>query len=196
MSFQILGTGSFLPEKVITNEDLSRMVDTSDEWITKRVGVKERHVCTTESNTDMAAKAAGRALEAAGVSPEELDLIIGTSVSADSISPGMASMVQNRLGAKCPAFDINAACPGFLFGLEIASGFFARGTVKKVLSTPKLARARAMGEIMRTYDSDLANVEIIARGRTSPGNRGRNGKGKKRNKGDDDGTYRQLELNL
>lgn len=133
MSFQILGTGSFLPQKVLTNEDLSRMVDTSDEWIQKRVGVKERHVCTTESNTDMAAEAAARALEAAGTDASELDLIIGTSVSADSISPGMASMVQNRLGAKCPAFDINAACPGFLFGLEIASGFFAKGAVKRVL---------------------------------------------------------------
>ncbi len=133
MSFQILGTGSFLPERVITNEDLSRMVDTSDEWIQKRVGVKERHVCTTESNTDMAANAAARALEAAGTGASELDLIIGTSVSADSISPGLASMVQNRLGAGCPAFDINAACPGFLFGLETASGFFSRGTVKKVL---------------------------------------------------------------
>ena len=120
MSFQILGTGSFLPEKVITNEELSKMVDTSDEWITKRVGVKERHVCTTESNTDMAAKAAARALESAGGDAPELDLIIGTSVSADSISPGLASMVQKRLGAKCPAFDINA-------------GFFSRGTVKKVL---------------------------------------------------------------
>lgn len=133
MSFQILGTGSFLPQKVLTNEDLSRMVDTSDEWIQKRVGVKERHVCTTESNTDMAAEAAAQALEAAGTDASELDLIIGTSVSADSISPGMASMVQNRLGAKCPAFDINAACPGFLFGLEIASGFFAKGAVKRVL---------------------------------------------------------------
>lgn len=133
MSFQILGTGGFLPEKVITNEELSKMVDTSDEWITKRVGVKERHVCTTESNTDMAAKAAARALESAEVDAPELDLIIGTSVSADSISPGLASMVQKRLGAKCPAFDINAACPGFLFGLEIAAGFFSRGTVKKVL---------------------------------------------------------------
>lgn len=133
MSFQILGTGSFLPDKVLTNEDLSRMVDTSDEWITKRVGVKERHVCTIESNTDMAAAAASRALEAAGTDAAELDLIIGTSVSADSISPGMASMVQNRLGAGCPAFDINAACPGFLFGLEVASGFFQRGTVKRVL---------------------------------------------------------------
>ena len=100
MSFQILGTGSFLPEKVITNEELSKMVDTSDEWITKRVGVKERHVCTTESNTDMAAEAAARALESAGVAAPELDLIIGTSVSADSISPGLASMVQKRLGAR------------------------------------------------------------------------------------------------
>lgn len=133
MSFQILGTGSFLPERIITNDDLSRMVDTSDEWITKRVGVKERHVCTTESNTDMAAAAALRALESAGTDPSELDLIIGTSVSADTISPGLACMVQNRLGAKCPAFDINAACPGFIFGLEIASGFFAKGAVEKVL---------------------------------------------------------------
>lgn len=133
MSFQILGTGSFLPQRVVTNEDLSQMVETSDEWITKRVGVKERHVCTTESNADMAAAAAAQALEAAGVQASELDLIIGTSVSADSISPGVACMVQNRLGAACPAFDINAACPGFLFGLEIASGFFSRGTVKKML---------------------------------------------------------------
>lgn len=133
MSFQILGTGSFVPERVVTNDDLSQMVETSDEWITKRVGVKERHVCVTESNTDMAVAAAQRALESAGTDPLELDLIIGTSVSADSISPGMASMVQNRLGAKCPAFDINAACPGFIFGLETAAGFFARKIVKKVL---------------------------------------------------------------
>lgn len=133
MSFQILGTGSFVPERIITNDDLSQMVETSDEWITKRVGVKERHVCTTESNTDMAVSAASRALEAAGIEAGELDLIIGTTISADSISPGMACMVQNRLGASCPSFDINAACPGFLFGLEIAAGFFARKAVKKVL---------------------------------------------------------------
>ncbi len=133
MSFVILGTGSFLPERIVTIEDLSHMVETSDEWITQRVGVKERHVCTTETNTDMAVEAAQRALKQAGVEPGQLDLIIGTSISADSISPGMASMVQCRLGATCPAFDINAACPGFIFGLEIAAGFFARGTVKKAL---------------------------------------------------------------
>lgn len=133
MSFRILGTGSFVPEKVVTNDDLSRMVETSDEWIIKRVGVKERHVAVTETNLDMGEEAARRALENAGVKAEELDLIIAATISADTISPGLGGMVQNRLGAHCPCFDINAACPGFLFGLETAAGFFARKAVKKVL---------------------------------------------------------------
>ena len=134
MSFRILGTGSFAPEKVLTNEDLSRMVDTSDEWITKRVGVKQRHVCTTETTTDMGVEAARRALESSGVKPEELDMIIAASITADTISPGLAGMVQNRLGAgSCPCFDINAACPGFVFALDVAAGFFARKKVRKVL---------------------------------------------------------------
>ena len=133
MSFQILGTGSSLPEKIITNDDLSQMVETSDEWITKRVGVRERRVCTTESVTDLGAQAASRALENAGVSAEELDLIIAATISADTISPGLGGMVQNRIGAHCPAFDMNVACPGFLFALDVAAGFFARGVVKKVL---------------------------------------------------------------
>ena len=111
MSFQILGTGSFAPERVLTNDDLSHMVETSDEWITKRVGVKQRHVCTTETATDMGVAAARRA----------------------TISPGLAGMVQNRIGAHCPCFDINVACPGFLYALDVADGFFVRGRVKKVL---------------------------------------------------------------
>ena len=133
MSFRILGTGSFSPERVVTNEDLSRMVETSDEWITKRIGVKQRHVCTTETVTDLGVEASLRALENAGMKAEELDLIIGATISADTISPGLAGMVQNRLGARCPAFDMNVACPGFLFALDVAAGFFARKTVKKVL---------------------------------------------------------------
>lgn len=133
MSFRILGTGSFLPRKVLTNDDLSHMVETSDEWITKRVGVKERRVCTTETNTDMGVAAALAALEDSGVKPEELDLIIGATISADTISPGLAGMVQNRIGAACPCFDMNVACPGFLFALEVADGFFVKKTVKKVL---------------------------------------------------------------
>ncbi len=133
MSFQILGTGSFVPEKIVTNDDLSHMVETSDEWIVKRVGVKQRHVAVTETTLDMGVQAARRALENAGVKGEELDLIVAATISADTISPGLGGMVQNRLGARCPAFDINAACPGFLFGLEVAAGFFARKAVKKVL---------------------------------------------------------------
>lgn len=133
MSFRILGTGSFLPRKVLTNDDLSHMVETSDEWITKRVGVKERRVCTTETNTDMGVAAALAALEDSGVKPEELDLIIGATISADTISPGLAGMVQNRIGAACPCFDMNAACPGFLFALEVADGFFVKKAVRKVL---------------------------------------------------------------
>lgn len=133
MNFQILGTGSFTPEKVVTNDELSKFVETSDEWITKRIGVKQRHVCTTETTADLGVEAALRALENAGVQPEELDLIVGATISADTISPGMAGMVQNRIGAHCPAFDMNVACPGFLFALDVAAGFFARGAVKKAL---------------------------------------------------------------
>lgn len=133
MSFQILGTGSFVPERIVTNEELSHMVDTSDEWIVKRIGVRKRHVCTTETATDLGVEASRRALADAGMEPEELDLIIAATISADTISPGLGGMVQNRLGARCPAFDMNVACPGFLFALEVAAGFFARKTVKKVL---------------------------------------------------------------
>lgn len=133
MSFQILGTGSFTPERVVTNEELSHMVDTTDEWIMKRIGVRRRHVCTTETVTDLGVEASRRALEVAGVKAEELDLIIASTISADTISPGVGGMVQNRLGAHCPTFDMNVACPGFLFALDVAAGFFARKTVKKVL---------------------------------------------------------------
>ena len=133
MSFQILGTGSFAPARIVTNDDLSHMVDTSNEWIMKRIGVRQRHVCTTESVTDLAVEASRRALEDAGVQASELDLIIAATISADTISPGLGGMVQNRLGAQCPAFDINVACPGFLFALDVAAGFFARGAVKHVL---------------------------------------------------------------
>ncbi|WP_099205086.1 beta-ketoacyl-ACP synthase III [Scatolibacter rhodanostii] len=133
MSFKILGTGRFLPKKILTNEELSQRIDTSDEWITKRIGVKQRHVCTTETTLDMAEQAALQALEISGIKPEELDLIIGTTISPDSVSPGIACMVQNRIGASCPAFDMSAACSGFVFALDVAAGYFARKAVKKVL---------------------------------------------------------------
>lgn len=133
MSFKIIGTGSYVPEKVITNDDLSGMVETSDEWITQRVGVKTRHVSTGEGSADFAFHAAEKALEMSGVSAEELDLIIAATFTGDTLVPSVAGMVQMKLGAKCPAFDINSACSGFIFALDIASGYFARGRVKKVL---------------------------------------------------------------
>lgn len=133
MCFSIIGTGSCLPERVVTNDELSELVETSDEWIKKRVGVAERHVCTTETTVDLGTKAALDALESAGVGAEELDLILGATISGDSASPTLAGMIQKNIGAACPAYDISSACAGFVFMLETAAGYFARGKVKKVL---------------------------------------------------------------
>ncbi len=133
MGFRILGTGSAVPEKILTNDDLSTMVETSDEWITTRVGVKERRIATHETTASLAAEAARRALEQSGVTSAELDLILCATITADNVSPTAAGEVQEALGAACPAFDISSACSGFLFALECAAGFFARGTVKHAL---------------------------------------------------------------
>lgn len=142
MSFCVLGTGMYVPPKVVTNDDLSQFIDTNDEWIMQRVGVHERHISTTETAADMGAKAALAALENSGVNAEEIDLILAASVSGESISPSVSCMVQNLLGLSCMAMDINAACSAFDFLLETAAGFFARGKVKKVLviGTERLSR--------------------------------------------------------
>lgn len=142
MSIQILGTGAYVPERILTNDDLSRMVDTSDEWITQRVGVKERHVSVDESATEMGAKAAQRALEAAGITADQLDLIVGATVSADAVCPSAAALVQREIGASCPAFDVNSACSGFLFALDTAAAFIARGGIRYalVLGAERLSR--------------------------------------------------------
>ncbi len=133
MSFRIIGTGSAVPSKVITNDDLSGMMETNDEWIRTRVGVSERRIATTESTADLAYDAAQQALSMSGVSVDSIDLIIVATITSDRICPTTAGAVQARLGAKCPAFDINSACSGFLFALETAAGFFARGAAKRVL---------------------------------------------------------------
>ena len=133
MGFRFLGTGSAAPARILTNDDLSAMVETSDEWITTRVGVRERRIAVEETTASLAAEAARRALEQSGVSPEELDLILCATITADDVCPTAAGAVQEALGASCPAFDISSACSGFLFALETAAGFFARGTVKKAL---------------------------------------------------------------
>lgn len=142
MSFKVLATGSCVPEKVVTNDMLSDIVETSDEWITQRVGIKERRICSEETLGELAAKAAMNALEQGGVKPEELDLIIVSTVSPERMCPTVAGEVQQRIGASCPAFDVNSACSGFIFALDTAAGFFARGVAKKalVIGAEKISR--------------------------------------------------------
>lgn len=142
MSIQILGTGAYVPERILTNDELSTMVETSDEWITQRVGVKERRISTCESAAEMGAKAAQRALEAAGITAGQLDLIVGATVSSDTGCPSMSALVQEQIGAHCPAFDVNSACSGFLFALDTAAAFIARGSVQYalVLGAERLSR--------------------------------------------------------
>lgn len=144
MSFTILGTGSALPERIVTNEELSRMVDTSDDWIRSRTGIGQRRVCSNESLTDLAYQAALQALEDSLCQANELDLIICATISADYATPSLACVLQMRLGARCPAFDVNAACSGFLYGLDIAAGYFARNPQQKIL----LVGADAMSKLV------------------------------------------------
>ena len=132
---RIAGTGSYLPEKVLTNDDLAKFVDTSDEWIAARTGIRERHVVAEgETTSDLAYHASVRALEAAGVDAKDLDLIIVGTTTPDIIFPSTACLVQHRLGANgCPAFDVNAACTGFVYALTVADKFIRSGAAKTVL---------------------------------------------------------------
>src|SRR5204862_2420004 len=131
----IIGTGSYTPEKVLTNEDLSKMVDTSDEWITTRTGIKERRMAAPDEYTsDMATKAALSAIEQAGISAEEIDLILVATATPDMLFPATACLVQNRIGAtKAACLDVSAACAGFLFAVEIAQQFITSHTYETVL---------------------------------------------------------------
>ena len=132
---RIAGTGSYLPENVVTNDDLAKIVDTSDEWIAARTGIRQRHIAAEgETTSDLAYHASVRALEAAGVKPEELDLIVLGTTTPDLIFPSTACLLQDRLGANgCGAFDVNAACSGFLFALSVADKFIRIGDAKTVL---------------------------------------------------------------
>ena len=131
----IVGTGSYVPDRVLTNADLEKMVDTTDEWITTRSGIKERRIapdwmCTS----DMATEAARRAMDQAGVREDEIDLIICATITPDTPFPATACLIQKKLGAKrAAAFDVEAACSGFLYGLEIGQQFITSGTYNTVL---------------------------------------------------------------
>ncbi len=131
----IIGTGSYVPEKRLTNEDLSKIVETSDDWITTRTGIKERRVAAKDENTsDMAARAAFKAIEQAKISCEEIELILVATATPDMLFPATACFVQKKIGARNAAcLDISAACAGFIFGLEIGQQFITSHTYDTVL---------------------------------------------------------------
>jgi len=134
MSVKILGTGSFLPENVVTNDFLSTIMDTSDEWISSRTGIKVRHLAKTESTTEMSVQAAKNALLDAGLQASELDLIIVGTVTGDEVTPSTACEVQAAIGAEAAvAFDMNAACSGFMFAMHTAYAYLQSGIYKNAL---------------------------------------------------------------
>ena len=131
----IVGTGSYLPERILTNADLEKLVETSDEWITTRTGIKERRIAAEGEHTShLATKAAEKALEQAGLEGRELDLIIVATISPDTLTPATACYVQQNLGAqRAVAFDISAACSGFLFALKMAKRLISDGSFRNAL---------------------------------------------------------------
>lgn len=134
MAARIIGTGSCLPSLVVSNQDLEKIVDTSDEWIRSRTGIERRHIAVEETTTSMAAQAARRALENAGVLAEELDMLLVGTISSDKYFPSAACEVQRELGAKkAVAFDISAACSGFLFGLGVVNAYMEAGMIQTAL---------------------------------------------------------------
>ncbi|MBB6675488.1 ketoacyl-ACP synthase III [Cohnella nanjingensis] len=135
MPVGILGTGKYAPERRLTNQDLERIVDTNDEWIVSRTGIRERRIAAEhEATSDLAYEASVRALAAAGITADQLDLIIVATITPDMFFPSTACILQDRLGAKkAAAFDLSAACSGFIYGLANASGFIALGAYKYAL---------------------------------------------------------------
>ena len=132
---KIIGVGSYLPKKLLTNKDLEKSLDTTDEWITSRTGIKERHIASPEEQTsDLAFEAARNAINNASINAEEIDLIIVATTTPDKIFPSTACNVQTKLGIRnCPAFDIQAVCSGFIYGLSIADKFIKTNSAKNIL---------------------------------------------------------------
>ncbi len=130
---RIIGTGSALPRKIVTNDMLSEFLDTSDEWIRTRTGVVSRHVISDEKLEDMAIEASLKALDDAGIKAEELDFIICSNVVNEYVTPQLSCIIQGGIGATCPCIDINCACAGFIYALDIAESFHLSGRVRNVL---------------------------------------------------------------
>lgn len=130
---KIIGTGSAHPSLVVTNKMLENFLETSDEWIVSRTGIKERRLITNEKLEDLAVEAAKNAMENAGVTPEEIDFLIVSNVSNEYDTPSLSCVIQGMLGMKCPCFDINCACSGFVYALDIAESFLATKDLRNIL---------------------------------------------------------------
>lgn len=130
---KIVGTGSSLPKKVVSNDMLSQFLDTTDEWIVTRTGVRTRHVISDERLEDLASEAALKALEDAGMKASELDFLICSNVVNEYVTPQLSCIIQGKIGATCPCMDINCACAGFIHALEVAESFYRAGRVRNVL---------------------------------------------------------------
>lgn len=132
---RIIGTGGYLPRKVLSNHDLEAMVETSDQWITERTGIKNRHIAADgETTCDLAEIAAGAAMEAAGIGPDDIDLVIVATTTPDRVFPSTACLLQQRLGIRgCAAFDVQAVCTGFIYALGVADKFIRSGSHRRAL---------------------------------------------------------------
>lgn len=130
---KIIGTGSALPKKVVTNDMLAGFLDTSDEWIYPRTGIKTRHVITDENLEDLGTEAVRKALEMSGLKAEDIDLFIVSNVVSEYITPGMSCIIGEKLGLKCPMFDINCACPGFVYALDMAETYYKAGKIRNAI---------------------------------------------------------------
>ena len=133
MSFEIIGFGKGAPALSVTNDMLSQIVDTNDEWISSRTGIRSRHFSQGETLTDLSAAAARQALDWAKLPVDKLDYIICSTVQGDYITPSLACLVQRELGATCPAFDVNAACTGFIYNLDLAAALLDSGKAEHIL---------------------------------------------------------------
>ncbi|MEK6532186.1 MAG: beta-ketoacyl-ACP synthase III [Deltaproteobacteria bacterium] len=132
---RVIGTGSYAPDKVVSNNDLKAVVETSDEWISTRTGIRQRRVCTNDTSATMAVKASLKAIKAAGIAPEDIGLIVVGTVTPPLVFPSIACLIQAELGIKggVPAFDVSAACSGFLYALDIADKYIKSGPFKTAL---------------------------------------------------------------
>lgn len=179
MSFKIIGTGSCIPILQKNNEELSKIVDTSDEWISSKTGIKCRSILSDESLSDLAIRASLNAIKDSKINVNEIDLIICSTMQGDYVTPSAACVIQQAIGAKCPSFDINAACSGFLYALDIAAGYFERKKVKNILIVCAEAMSRHVdwtdratcvlfgdgaGAVILSEGEGLLSIELTAQG--------------------------------